>query len=217
MTQMNHNEIKFFGKITASITHEIQNVLSIMQESTGLMEDYFMGMQETDFPQKEKFSMSLDRIHRQINRGVDIVKTLNRFAHSPDYCPTSVDLNDLAQQMVLLSTRLSRLKNIELSFIVHQPLIIHSDPVLLQMAVFYAIEILFGVLEPGSNIILSPEKDQDMCMLCIKCTNTNVTNDQFQTNIKSSENWEPLNIILKDANCKVTLSELSIDFQVQIS
>ncbi|MCP3901564.1 MAG: sensor histidine kinase, partial [Desulfobacteraceae bacterium] len=32
----------FFGKITASITHEIQNVLAIIKENAGLMEDFLL-------------------------------------------------------------------------------------------------------------------------------------------------------------------------------
>ena len=39
MNEKAMDEIAFFGKVTASITHEIQNVLSIIKESSGLIDD----------------------------------------------------------------------------------------------------------------------------------------------------------------------------------
>jgi len=208
-----HNEIKFFGKITASITHEIQNVFSIMQESKGLLEDFLMVM---DFPDKEKLSKPMDRIHRQINRGVDIVKTLNRFAHSPDHCPASIDLNDIAYQMVLLSGRLSKLRNIELTSIrFDHPLPIQCDPVLLQMAIFNAIEILFGVLEPGNKIVLCPQKIQNQYTISIQCDHSEKTGEAFESQILSSDNWDSLNHTMKDLNGNVTLHENKIDIIIR--
>jgi len=33
------NALKFFGKMTASISHELKNVLAIINENAGLLED----------------------------------------------------------------------------------------------------------------------------------------------------------------------------------
>jgi len=39
MTQFRQTEIAFFGRITAGVTHELKNVLAIVNESSGLMQD----------------------------------------------------------------------------------------------------------------------------------------------------------------------------------
>ena len=39
MKDNENGEIVFFGKITAGITHEMKNVLAIIKESSGLVED----------------------------------------------------------------------------------------------------------------------------------------------------------------------------------
>ena len=134
MDFVKHKSVNFFGRITAGITHEIKNVLAIIQESSGLMEDIIDVSENDAFLHKDKFIKSLDRIRRQIQRGIDITTCLNRFAHSPDHSPISLDLNDITQQMILLAARFARLKNVVLeSSPSDPPLVIKTDPVFLEM------------------------------------------------------------------------------------
>jgi len=39
---LHKKELEFFGKITACISHELNNVLSIINEYTGLLEDLML-------------------------------------------------------------------------------------------------------------------------------------------------------------------------------
>src|SRR6056300_574517 len=156
MNHLKRKELAFFGKITAGITHEIKNVLAIIQESSGLMEDILDITENGTFPHKNKFIKSLNRIHGQIQRGIDISSRLNRFAHSPDHSPASLDLNEITEQMILLASRFTRLKNVVLeSSPSDPPLIIKSDPVSLEVALFESIEILLSVIGSGGRITLS--------------------------------------------------------------
>jgi signal transduction histidine kinase len=185
--------VAFFGKITAGITHEIKNVLAIIQESSGLMEDILGVTEDGTFPHKDKFIKSVNRIHGQIQRGIDITSRLNRFAHNPDHCPASLDLNEIAEQMVLLASRFARLKNVVLeSSPSDPPLIIKSDPVSLEMALFESIEILLYITGSGGKITLSPRKIQDKYVLGVGYENTILPEEDFLAKISSTERWASL-------------------------
>jgi C4-dicarboxylate-specific signal transduction histidine kinase len=197
MNHLTRKEVAFFGKITAGITHEIKNVLAIIQESSGLMEDILNITENGTFPHKDKFITSLNRISRQIQRGIDVTSRLNRFAHSPDHCPASLDLNDITEQMVLLASRFARLKNVVLeSSPSDPPLIIKSDPVSLEMALFESIEILLNAIGSGGKITLSPRKIQSKCVLGVGYENTVLPEEDFMAKISSTERWASLQEIM---------------------
>lgn len=197
MNHLKRKELVFFGKITAGITHEIKNVLAIIQESSGLMEDILDITENGTFPHKDKFIKSLNRIHGQIQRGIDISSRLNRFAHSPDHSPASLDLNEITEQMILLASRFTRLKNVVLeSSPSDPPLIIKSDPVSLEMALFESIEILLSVIGSGGRITLSPRKIQDKFVLGIGYENTVLLEEDFLSKISSTEHWASLQEIM---------------------
>ena len=193
MNHLKRKEVAFFGKITAGITHEIKNVLAIIQESSGLMEDILDVTEDGALPHKDKFIKSLNRIRGQIQRGSDISARLNRFAHSPDHCPASLDLNEITEQMVLLASRFVRLKNVVLeSSPSDPPLVIKSDPVSLEMALFESIEILLNAIGSGGKITLSPRKIQNKCVLGVSYENTVLPEEDFQAKISSTERWASL-------------------------
>jgi signal transduction histidine kinase len=197
MNHLKRKEVAFFGKITAGITHEINNVLAIIQESSGLMEDVLDITENSTFPHKDKFIKSLNRIRGQIQRGIDITSRLNQFAHSPDHCPASLDLNEITEQMVLLASRFARLKTVVLeSSPSDPPLIIKSDPVSLEMALFESIEILLNVIGSGGKITLSPRKIQNECVLGIGYENTVLPEEDFLAKISSTERWASLQEIM---------------------
>jgi hypothetical protein len=83
----------FFGKMTASISHEIKNVLAIINE---------------------KVKTQAGRIKNQIRRADGIVKNMNKFAHSVDESLMSVDLAELSELMAALSGRFAYMRGVKL-------------------------------------------------------------------------------------------------------
>jgi C4-dicarboxylate-specific signal transduction histidine kinase len=193
MDLIKHKEAAFFGRITASITHEFKNILAVIQESSGLMEDILDVTENDAFPHKDRFVKSLDRIRRQIQRGIDITTCLNRFAHSPDHSPASLGLNEMAEQMIMLASRFARLKNVALeSSPSDSPLVIKTDPVILEMAVFESIEILLNTIDSGGKITLSPRRIENRCVLGVGYENTVLNKEDFPAAISSTEQWASL-------------------------
>jgi C4-dicarboxylate-specific signal transduction histidine kinase len=97
--------LAFFGKMTASISHEIKNVLAIINENAGLLEDITL-MAERGIPiNLDRLKTQAERIKNQIRRADVIVKNMNRFAHSVDESLMSVDLAELLEFLAALSRR----------------------------------------------------------------------------------------------------------------
>jgi len=98
---------QFFGEMTASISHEIKNVMAIINENAGLLEDMVaMNRQGAPFPveRREKLAQS---VARQIARADDIIQTLNRLAHSADHPRETVDIGETVAFMLNLTSRLT--------------------------------------------------------------------------------------------------------------
>lgn len=98
--------VRFFGEMGASISHEIKNVLAIINENAGLLQD-MLGMHEKGIPlSPERLSRLAQSIARQVTRGDGIVKGMNRFAHSADDPQEQVDVGELVQFISHLAGRL---------------------------------------------------------------------------------------------------------------
>jgi C4-dicarboxylate-specific signal transduction histidine kinase len=67
------SNLNFFGKITASVTHELNNVFSIINEYNGLLEDQIFIAESELTPNIEKLSRIQDRLAKQIARGETII------------------------------------------------------------------------------------------------------------------------------------------------
>ncbi|MEN6439613.1 MAG: hypothetical protein ABFD97_13645 [Syntrophobacter sp.] len=147
------DELAFFGKIAAGVTHELKNVLAIIRESNGLMADLIALAKDSPFPQRERFLRSVDRIEDQVRRGVDITSRFNRFSHSMDHASANIDLNEIVAQTVALTCRFARLKEIELLGTPSEgPVTLTTSPFRLQMALTKAIEACIESM-PGKGTI----------------------------------------------------------------
>jgi hypothetical protein len=150
------NELAFFGKIAAGVTHELKNVLAIINESNGLMAD-ILGMQK-DAPSayREKFDRSIKKIEQQVRRGTEITSRFNRFAHSMDYPLADADLNTIATQTVALAQRFAALQNVELKGVVcNCPMMLFTNAFRVQMALTRAIEAFIRCMSGSGSILMT--------------------------------------------------------------
>jgi len=155
-------ETGFMGRITAAATHDMKNVLAIIKESAGLMEDLLALQQGTPLPQQERLSRVAANIKQQVQRGVDLATRLNTFAHSPDEAVAGVDLNVVTEQVVCMSGRFARLKNISVKALTHnRPIILVTDPLKIQMLMFQCIDLLLNCLQAGTTIVVQPVQRTD--------------------------------------------------------
>jgi signal transduction histidine kinase len=98
--------VRFYGAMTASVCHEIKNVLAIINENTGLLQD-MLAMNAKGVPLDPARLAKLARsLGRQVSRGDGIVKNLSTFAHNADHLEETVDVYAEIQFVVDLAGRL---------------------------------------------------------------------------------------------------------------
>ena len=152
-------DLAFLGKITASMTHELNNVLGIIRESAGLMEDFLAFGSQDSFPHREKFLKSIAGIQGQVRRGVELITRLNRFAHSMDEPRGAVEVNELLEQTAFLMQRFARNRGVQLK--VHPAAdgpAVATDPFHLQMVLAAMIEYFLERAEKGQVVALIPRR-----------------------------------------------------------
>jgi signal transduction histidine kinase len=106
--------LQFFGRISASISHELKNALAIIKENSGLLCDYINMMGKGMSVEPERFEKIARRIEAQTVRADAIIKNLNQFAHSVDVPVKSVDLNEFLELLVALHRRPAAMREVAL-------------------------------------------------------------------------------------------------------
>lgn len=153
-------ELRFFGRVAAGFTHELKNVLAIVKETSGLMEDLLALTPEGAFPHQPRFQRAVTTILQQVARGVELCTHMNRFAHSPDHSMAPVDLNEAVDQVCLLAERFARVKGISLGAeVAERPVVVQSCPVRVLLSAFKAYECCWNHLPPGANAVMRVKPD----------------------------------------------------------
>lgn len=193
MNQYEEKEPVFFGKITAGITHEIKNVLAIIQQSSGLIEDIMSISPEAPILHQDKIQASLSRIKDQIKRGTELTGRLNKFAHGTHKSIAKVDLYEITEQLVFLSMRFAKNKKVVLK--IHPPdqtISIVTYQVQLQKALFKCIECCLDLMTQGGEINIYPQKDDEKLKVYFLCEGDSPLEASFANNISVSEKWPVL-------------------------
>lgn len=141
MSESKNPEAVFVAKIAAGATHEIRNVLATIKESAGVIKD-MMALMESGRPlEPQRIERVLQRIDAQVGRGVDLISSLNRFAHSLDHAKSKIDLNQQVQQIVVLCRHSVHRKGHSLEVEADgRALEVEVDALLLQMALYLAMQ-----------------------------------------------------------------------------
>ena len=159
---MEHKEIAMIGRISAAMTHEMRNVLAIIRESSGLMQDILALSKDLTFPHKDKFTNALSKIEKHVRRGDEMITQFNTFAHSMDEARDMVELSALTDQVVFLMQRFARSKEVILSA---EPLdqapSVHTNPIRLMLALCACVDHCLNQAESGDALVLRPEKGDE--------------------------------------------------------
>ncbi|NIM52693.1 MAG: hypothetical protein GTO22_26185 [Gemmatimonadales bacterium] len=148
-------EAAFMAKVTASTTHEIRNVLAIVKESAGLVEDMIRAFERSGSLKQDKVLRALGRIEAQVSRGAALMSSLNRFAHSLDPTENGIDLNEQVEQFVFLYQRFARQKNhVVQASTGDQALTVGIHALWLQMLLFAAMDCCSEQLPEGGTVTI---------------------------------------------------------------
>ena len=168
MTSGEQSEVAFFGKITASVTHELNNVLSIVEQSAGLLDDMIAGEERGVPLSVERLKGVSSSVQRQAQRGLEMVARLNRFAHTTDRSEVVFDANEVLNNFVDLCRRLALLKKLDLEFHpASAALRMTGNPFVLQQVVFIALQEALAGAADGSTIVIENRTDPKSVAVCV--------------------------------------------------
>jgi len=141
---------EFIGKINASMSHEIKNVLAIINENAGLLEDFTL-MADKGMPiDPERLKSMAGKIQQQIKRADKIVKNMNVFAHSTDETLKHIKLGEILDFVAALSARLISNLGIVLEIVPNaEPVVIQTNPFFLKNLIWLCID--FAMNRTGEN------------------------------------------------------------------
>lgn len=194
MEDIRSMELSFFGKMTAGFTHEVKNVLAIIKENAGLMEDILLMMRGEPLPKVERLARAIASIQEQADRGVELSNSLNRFAHSADHPRAHVDLNLLIEQLGLLAQRFARLREIELEATPCDGVVqVDTNPVGLQIALFKGLECCWNAMPPGGSVSLQVMSAGSVAAIAFSCRCSPEPGPELVKAIELSQDWANLN------------------------
>ena len=133
--------IQFFGKMSASISHEIKNVLAVINENAGLLEDICCMADRGKPGDIVRLKKIAGDVKDQVRRADRIVTAMSRFAHSADEPSTETDLGELTALLGLLAMRFAAMRGVEIKTLAP------SDPVLVTTFPFGLLNLLWTCLD----------------------------------------------------------------------
>jgi C4-dicarboxylate-specific signal transduction histidine kinase len=161
-TLLREKGFAFFGAITASLSHEINNVLATINELAGLMEDFFAAADGGGELDTERLKNATGRIAAQVERGQTYVKRLNRFAHTVDNSRAVIDVHQMVDAMATLCRRLCTLRRVELQTTLPEVAIELEGCLFdLQHVLFCCIDIVLSAAQQGDTLRIDVEPAGD--------------------------------------------------------
>jgi len=160
----------FFGKISASISHELKNVLSIINESAGLLEDLTLMAQKGAILDPGRLLSTAKRIQQQVGRSDMILQHMNNFSHSIDRPLLRLDLRDLLTCLLFVTRRITDMKGITVSYTPGDtPMFITTAPFFLMMLLWHLLEVLIGQMGDSKIVACTVTKTGDNLEIGLTC------------------------------------------------
>jgi signal transduction histidine kinase len=151
--------LQFFGKISASISHDIKNVLAVINENAGLMEDLALLEAKGAPIDADRIKSLAVRIKTQIQRADGIIKAMNRFAHSVDDFTGRFDLREILELVVSLSGRFASMREVTLELeLPPDPVMVTCSPFHLQNLAWLCLDFAMEASGKGNSTCLTVEK-----------------------------------------------------------
>ena len=157
----NNDDLAFFGKVNASISHELKNILAIISEAAGLLNDLTdMASKGGNFEVEMIQTCSKD-IVEEIQRGFATIKKMNTFSHSADDPLKRVNLVEVLDLVIHLARFLSFASKVHFDPPVGAAPIVLTCSWRLQNLIYQTLVFAFESVGPDGEIQVSlhPQKD----------------------------------------------------------
>lgn len=153
-------ELRFFGRVTASVTHQIKNELAVINETGNLIGEIMaMAEQGREFDPGRIRELA-QRVVKRVENSNRVVKMLNKFAHSAESVEDRADGLGTLELMAGLYEWQAGFKKIGLNlepFPGEEPPQVGVNPFLLERILWNALEAAVEESPTGGRVGLSLE------------------------------------------------------------
>jgi light-regulated signal transduction histidine kinase (bacteriophytochrome) len=167
-TPAEEKALQFFGKLSASVSHDLKNALSIINESAGLLEDFCLMSQRGMDVDMERVAKVAGTIMGQVNRADQFLRSFNLFAHCVDRTVYPADLGEVLDTLNQLAKRLFASWEISTEVrLPDKPVILTTRPLLVQTLIWAGVEWARQFLGDNRQMVLSVESNRSGAVVMI--------------------------------------------------
>jgi signal transduction histidine kinase len=161
--------LEFYGKMSASVSHEIKNCLAIINENAGLLEDLSMLAEQGMPVDPGRLQKLSQKLKNQVRRANQLVLNLNRLAHSSDLPFRETYLGDSLGLMCALAQRSASRRGVTLHHVIsdRSPRFV-GYPFRLNHLIWQCLEYAIRTAEEGSTVELKLNAQTDGILLLFK-------------------------------------------------
>lgn len=151
--------LQYFRTMLPSHSHEAKNVLAVINENAGLMDDYILMAQKGKALNLERLSSLAATIRKQVVRLNGLITDVRQAAEGIENHTQEICLVNHARQVSELLSKKAATRSIRFQVSARkEPILIHAKPVLLLHMLWVCLDYAMGASNRGSQIGLTLEK-----------------------------------------------------------
>ncbi|MBD3257085.1 two-component sensor histidine kinase [candidate division GN15 bacterium] len=160
------NKMATIGRMAASVAHEINNPMAIINEKAGLMKDLIAYSEE--FPQKDKLLGLVDSIEQSVDRCSRVTHRLLGFSRRMEVRTETIDVSSLLKEVVSFQDTEVRHKNIAVRYDFQDDLpAVESDRGQLQQVFLNLFNNAVAAVSSGGSIDISAARHGDNVVVAV--------------------------------------------------
>ena len=152
-------DLAFFGKVNASISHELKNILAIISEAAGLLQDLTEMKTRGQKIELEMLKTCSQDIVEEIQRGFTTIKQMNTFSHSVDAPLKSVNIIEVIDLMINLAGFLSFASKVQFDPPLDEASTVLTCPFRLQNLVYHTLVFAFKSVGVDGEIQIAVHRE----------------------------------------------------------
>lgn len=151
--------LKFFGTMSASISHEIKNRMAIINEQAGLLQDLVLMAGQGGEMNLERLTRLAESLKNQVVLTDGIIKNMNRFSHTVDSFRSAADLGEVLSLTAALSKRTADNNGVRIELRLPEPSVrIVTTPFLLMNLIWLCLGEMMPFADMDHPVIIGGEK-----------------------------------------------------------
>jgi light-regulated signal transduction histidine kinase (bacteriophytochrome) len=151
--------LKFFGTMSASISHEIKNRMAVINEQAGLLKDLVLLAGKGREIDLERLMRLAESLKKQVDLTDDIIKNMNRFSHTVDSFECTTDLVEVIALTAALSKRTAENKGVRIELCLPESSIrIVTAPFLVMNLIWLCLEMVMPFADMERPVTIGGEK-----------------------------------------------------------